>query len=100
LEIDAAASCQAGCRWSAVSMLDDKLQVSVHCLSFLKAIIAKTVQCRTSVVTDHETTRLPVRSALFKQCTSGLVVRWVTTSEYPLLYVFAFLLLGSIKPLS
>jgi hypothetical protein len=33
-------------------------------------------------------TRLPVRSALFKQRTGGLVVRWVTTSEYPLLYVF------------
>jgi hypothetical protein len=39
---------------------------------------------------DHRTlkTRLPVRSALFKQRTSGLVVRWVNTSEYPLLYVF------------
>jgi hypothetical protein len=34
-----------------------------------------------------------VRSALFKQRTGGLVVRWVTTSEYPLLYVFAILLL-------
>jgi hypothetical protein len=34
--------------------------------------------------------RLPVRSALFKQDTGGLVVRWVTTSESPLLYVFAF----------
>jgi hypothetical protein len=43
---------------------------------------------------DHRTlkTRLPVRSALFKQRTGGLVVRWVTTSEYPLLYVFAFFL--------
>ena len=42
---------------------------------------------------DHRTlkTRLPVRSALFKQRTGGLVVRWVTTSEYPLLYVFEFL---------
>jgi hypothetical protein len=41
---------------------------------------------------DHRTlkTRLPVRSALFKQRTGGLVVRWVTTSEYPLLDVFAF----------
>ncbi|KAF1924624.1 hypothetical protein M421DRAFT_72161, partial [Didymella exigua CBS 183.55] len=38
----------------------------------------------------QETTRLPVRSALFKQRTGGLVVRWVTTSEYPLLYVFIF----------
>jgi hypothetical protein len=42
---------------------------------------------------DHRTlrTRLPVRSALFKQRTGGLVVRWVTTSEYPLLNVFDFL---------
>ena len=40
----------------------------------------------------QETTRLPVRSALFKQDTGGLVVRWVTTSESPLLYVFVFLL--------
>ncbi|KAF1365423.1 hypothetical protein EJ07DRAFT_95129, partial [Lizonia empirigonia] len=31
---------------------------------------------------------LPVRSALFKQRTGGLVVRWVTTGESPLLYVF------------
>jgi hypothetical protein len=39
---------------------------------------------------DHRTlkTRLPVRSALFKQRTGGLVVRWVTTGESPLLYVF------------
>jgi hypothetical protein len=29
-----------------------------------------------------------VRSALFKQCTGALVVTWVTTSEYPLLYAF------------
>ena len=44
-----------------------------------------------SITYDHRTlkTRLPVRSALFKQRTGGLVVRWVTTSEYPLLYVFA-----------
>jgi hypothetical protein len=33
---------------------------------------------------------LPVRSALFKQDTGGLVVRWVTTGESPLLYVFDF----------
>jgi hypothetical protein len=31
---------------------------------------------------------LPVRSAVLKQDTGGLVVRWVTTSESPLLYVF------------
>ncbi|KAF2853722.1 hypothetical protein T440DRAFT_545879 [Plenodomus tracheiphilus IPT5] len=42
---------------------------------------------------DHTTlkARLPVRSAIYKQCTGGLVVRWVTTSESPLLYVFACL---------
>jgi hypothetical protein len=42
---------------------------------------------------DHRTLkiRLPVRSAIYKQCTGGLVVRWVTTSESPLLYVFFFL---------
>ena len=41
---------------------------------------------------DHRTLKpaLPVRSAVLKQCTGGLVVRWVTTSESPLLYVFAF----------
>ncbi|KAH6642462.1 hypothetical protein C7974DRAFT_102913 [Boeremia exigua] len=38
---------------------------------------------------DHRTlkTRLPVRSARFKQSTGGLVLRWVTTGESPLLYV-------------
>jgi hypothetical protein len=41
---------------------------------------------------DHRTLKieLPVRSAVLKQCTGGLVVRWVTTGEYPLLYVFVF----------
>ena len=33
-------------------------------------------------------TQVAVRSAIYKQCTGGLVVRWVTTSESPLLYVF------------
>ncbi|KAF2624988.1 hypothetical protein BU25DRAFT_398153 [Macroventuria anomochaeta] len=48
------------------------------------------IKRNTSSTYDHRTlkTRLPVRSALFKQRTGGLVVRWVTTSEYPLLYVF------------
>jgi hypothetical protein len=41
---------------------------------------------------DLEIIRLPVRSALFRQRTAGLVVRCVTTSEYPLLYVFVILL--------
>jgi hypothetical protein len=40
------------------------------------------------VLSRQETIRLPVRSALFKQRTGGLVVRWMTTSEYPLLNVF------------
>lgn len=40
-------------------------------------------------------TELPVRSAVLKHGTGGLVVRWVTTSEYLLLYVFClFGLLG------
>lgn len=48
------------------------------------------VQVLFSNTYDHRTlkTRLPVRSALFKQRTGGLVVGWVTTSESPLLYVF------------
>ncbi|EMD97713.1 hypothetical protein COCHEDRAFT_1083198, partial [Bipolaris maydis C5] len=33
---------------------------------------------------------LPVRSAVIKQENGGLVVRWVTTSESPLSYVFIF----------
>jgi hypothetical protein len=54
-----------------------------------------TTLINTSFTYDHRTLKieLPVRSAVLKQCTGGLVVRWVTTGEYPLLYVFAFLLL-------
>jgi hypothetical protein len=37
---------------------------------------------------DNEASR---SSALSKQRTGGLVVRWVTTSRFPPLYVFAFL---------
>jgi hypothetical protein len=42
---------------------------------------------------DHrlERTGHPVRSAIHKLQIGGLVVGSVTTSEYPLLYVFAFL---------
>ena len=36
-------------------------------------------------------TQVAVRSAIYKQCTGGLVVRWVTTSESPLLYIFDYL---------
>jgi hypothetical protein len=48
---------------------------------------------------DHRTLkiRLPVRSAIYKQCTGGLVVRWVTTSESPLLYVFVFARVWSVQ---
>ena len=34
--------------------------------------------------------RLPVRSAIYKHDTGALVLGWVTTGEYALLYVFAF----------
>ena len=46
---------------------------------------------------DHRLKRKghPVRSAILKLQIGGLVVRWVTTSEYPLLYVF-FLFLGGL----
>ncbi|KAF2704991.1 hypothetical protein K504DRAFT_515607 [Pleomassaria siparia CBS 279.74] len=39
---------------------------------------------------DHRTMNLthPVCSAIFKHCTGGLVVKWVTIGEYLLLYVF------------
>ena len=39
---------------------------------------------------DHRIRRIwhPVRSAEIKPYIGGLVVGWVTTSEYPLLYVF------------
>jgi hypothetical protein len=40
------------------------------------------------VVAEQVTARLPVRSALFKQRTGGLVVKWVAIRESPLLYVF------------
>ncbi len=33
-------------------------------------------------------TELPVRSAVLKQGTGGIVLRWVTALEVPLLYVF------------
>ena len=40
---------------------------------------------------DHRTLKkgLPVRSAVLKQCAVRLVVGWVTTSESPMLIVFA-----------
>ena len=49
------------------------------------------VQITCSCTYDHRIMkiRLPVRSAIYKHDTGGLVVRWVTTSESPLWYVFA-----------
>ncbi|KAF2623320.1 hypothetical protein BU25DRAFT_478602 [Macroventuria anomochaeta] len=77
-----------GCKWWA----------RLHsCCSYINITICF-IRNSISFTYDHRTlkTRLPVRSALFKQRTGGLVVRWVTTSEYPLLYVFArFLLITS-----
>jgi hypothetical protein len=43
------------------------------------------------MVIRRERARLPVRSAINKQCTSGLIVWWVTTGEPPLLYVLDIL---------
>ncbi|KAF2849448.1 hypothetical protein T440DRAFT_399083 [Plenodomus tracheiphilus IPT5] len=43
------------------------------------------------MASERETIELPVRSAVLKQCTGGLVVRWVTTGESPLLYVFCLI---------
>jgi hypothetical protein len=42
-------------------------------------------------------TRLPVRSALFKHDTGGLVIKWVTISESLLLYVFFYFLGVSLR---
>jgi hypothetical protein len=52
-----------------------------------------TPQSSRSSTYDHRFKKiaLPVRSAVLKLVTGGLVVRWVTTGESPLLYVFAIL---------
>ena len=42
------------------------------------------------MVNSQETKRLLVCLALFEQSIGGLVYRWMTTSEYLLLYVFVF----------
>ena len=54
-----------------------------------------------SVTYDHrlKTTGHPVRSAIHKLQIDGLVVGWVTTSEFPLLYVKdCFFLAFTIEP--
>lgn len=55
-------------------------------LSFLPYIYPNNLK---AITYDHRlrTTGHPVRSAFHKLQIGGLVVRWVTTSEYPLLYV-------------
>ena len=62
----------------------------ISCYDTLNASSSSTGQTHITSTYDHRTlkTGLPVRSALLKQCTGGLVVRWVTTSESRLLYVF------------
>ncbi len=49
-----------------------------------------------STTYDHilQRTRDPVRSPISKLLIGGLVVRWVTTGEYTLLYVFAHFLVA------
>jgi hypothetical protein len=64
-----------------------QFRVLVSCPHRLR--LPKTVILRVFMASTQETAMLPVRSAIFKQDTGGLVVRWVTTGEYPLLYVFA-----------
>jgi hypothetical protein len=56
------------------------------------------VQLGEFVASGQETTMFPVRSALFKQRTGGLVVRWAATGESVLLNVkdFRFALVTSL----
>jgi hypothetical protein len=53
---------------------------------------------RISFTYDHRLRRIghPVRSAIHKPQIGGLVVGWVTTSEYLLLYVFAFFVFAQV----
>jgi hypothetical protein len=55
-----------------------------------KSLYTKTMACTATY--DHRLRRTghPVRSAIHKPQIGRLVVGWVTTSEYLLLYVFAF----------
>jgi hypothetical protein len=54
-----------------------------------------TTAARLTATYDHRILRTthPVCSAIFKQDTGGLVVKWVTISESLLLYVFALTVL-------
>ena len=54
--------------------------------------------CSFYVTYDHRLRRIghPVRSAIHKPQIGRLVVGWVTTSEYLLLYVFAFFVFAQV----
>ena len=75
-------------RVERLDVVTDLLHVFVEVAKYILHFLSH------SFTYDHRTLRirLPVRSAIYKQCTGGLVVRWVTTSESPLLYVFALFL--------
>jgi hypothetical protein len=77
--------------WMNIGHMAKDRDMGLDNLLFLASFDTYIMYESVSSTYDHRTlkTRLPVRSALFKQRTGGLVVRWVTTSEYPLLYVFA-----------
>lgn len=67
-------------------LADPRLQYSGLWLLFIW-------RARKTLPTAHETLRLPLQPALFKHYVSGLVVRRMTISEYPLLIdsvVFSF----------
>ena len=53
---------------------------------------------RSTVTYDHRLRRIghPVRSAIHKPQIGRLVVKWVTISEYLLLYVFCFSIIFAI----
>jgi hypothetical protein len=63
------------------------------CLSLPTLLYDISPKPQTTSTYDHrlERTGHPVRSAIHKLEIGGLVVGWVTTSEYPLLYVSALL---------
>jgi hypothetical protein len=80
------------------------IEYKTCCMSTARATLSPyriaIMHVRSKTVTyDHRILKieLPVRSAVLKQYTGGLVVRWVTTGEYPLLYVFGFFFRGNVR---
>ncbi|KAF1936596.1 hypothetical protein EJ02DRAFT_470332 [Clathrospora elynae] len=59
--------------------------LTLHALQNRACAQPDTVELRAYVTVAQVTAELPVRSAVLKQCTGGLAVRWVTTSKSPLL---------------